>query len=107
MHTIFRGMDTFDTSVLYNLDMANVDDDTKIVNDNSSKLINNFSVKLNDEGFELWLLHEVKVTGNHVDKAEIVGTWRVNSTQHLDQMVGHIKGSVLKQLEKQKHPTDL
>lgn len=84
---IFQGCETFSTEedglMLYSDYMPNIDDDTVIIKDNSHKSIDNFSIKALPQGFELWLLHSVKVSGNHVDEAELVGTWRFESLKHL------------------------
>lgn len=77
--------------------LTHIDDNTKITTDNSSKAITNYAVHSLDEGFELWLFHALKITGSHVDEAEIVATWHFDSLEHLEQVKDKIVGSVKSQ----------
>ncbi len=96
-----RGTETFSTEeegvMAYTDHMPHVDDNTVIIKDNSHKSIDNFSVKVLENGFDLWLFHATKITGNHVDEAELVGTWHFESLDHLKKQVKLIEESVKRQ----------
>lgn len=81
------------SAVIYNSVMANIDDRTTITVDSTSKEITNVSVKKLETGFDLWLFHATKITGNHVDEAEIVGSWHFESLDHFDKMVEKLRTS--------------
>lgn len=99
----WKGFETFDTTVWvpapylrYNPNMHHVDDNTKIIVDDSSREVTNIAVDSQEDGFELKLFHALKVSGSHVDEAEIVASWHFDSLDHLEHMIRVIKESVAK-----------
>jgi hypothetical protein len=97
--TTYKGMESISTessSLRYNLIVAHVDDNTDITTDNSSKSVTNFAIKPLEEGFKLLLFHALKISGDHVDKAEIVASWHFDSLHHLKDITDKINISINK-----------
>jgi hypothetical protein len=83
----------------YNPDMARlIDDTTEIIEDNSSKSVDNIMIKpLPDGSIDISLTHTIEEKNDIVLKAEIIGKWHFNSIKHLQEFSDKIADSVKKQ----------